>query len=195
MSDRFVVYVLAEGKRDQRFIRKFLQGIGVGPREMTFAPISDGRGSGKQSVLQSFADEVRAYRRRNSHTATSLVVMMDADNQSVDRCLSDLDRKLVESGQERVDRCSDRIARLIPRRNIETWILYLVSGALARTQIREDDKGLKDTKSADAWDDAAPIAAAAFCEWYRFPSQRPAALLDSLDRGLRELPAAFPAKE
>lgn len=194
MSDRFSVYILAEGKRDQRFIREFLKRIGVGPREMIFAPVSDGHGSGKQRVLNSFADQVRVCRRRNTRATTSLVAMMDADEQSVDRCLHDLDRKLTETGQDRIDGDRDRVARLIPKRSIETWILFLASDAPTRTQIREDIN-LKDTKPEDAWDEAIPIASEVFCEWHRLPSYCPDSLLDSLARGLRELPCAFPTKE
>jgi hypothetical protein len=191
MSDRSFFYVITEGKRDQNFVRGLLKRSGVGPREMVFAPISEGQGSGKQRVLSQFAGQVVACRRRKSRAATSLIVMMDADDQSVDRCCGDLDRRLSEAGQERVDRRSDSIARLIPKRNIETWLFYLTSDAEARIGI-DETADFKTSKPKDAWDSLLPAASDAFFTWHHAPSNRPQPLLDSLGRGLRELAAALP---
>lgn len=193
MSDRFSVYVLTEGKRDQLFIRGILRKIGVGRREMIFAPVSEGRGSGKQMVLDQFADQVRLCRRRNSRALTSLIVMMDADSQAVDRCMSDLDARLTESGQNRLDRESDRIARLIPKRNLETWILYLISNSEARDNINEN-ADVKNQRTKEKGGRVTPVASGSFFEWYLTPLNRPTRLLDSLHRGLEEMPRAIPSQ-
>jgi hypothetical protein len=189
MTDRFSIYILAEDKRHQSFLRRFLKRAGIGEREMIFAPISDGRGSGKQRVINQFADQVRLCRRRNSRALTSLIAMMDADEFSVDQCLNQLNERLSESGQNRVDSRVDRIAREIPKWNIETWILFLVSSEGDRSEITEA-KNLKDQKSKQEWEDLTPRAAEIFWEWHVSPAGRPARVLESITRSLRELPSA-----
>ena len=192
MSNRYLIYILAEDKHHQTFIRGFLKKIGIGAREMIFAPISGGHGSGKWSVLNQFSDQVRLCRRRNSYATTSLIAMMDADELSVDRCLTDLDGKLTESGQERADRQRDRIARLIPKRNVETWILFLSAKAATASGV-DEEQDYKQTKAPEEWSVLIPNAAATLFEWTRPGAALPANLIESLQRGIQEIPRALPA--
>lgn len=194
MSNRFSVYVLAEGKRDQLFVREVLKSMGVGRREMLFAPVSHGHGSGKKRVLDQFAEQVQLCRRRSSRALTSLIVIMDADDQTVDRCLSDLDARLQDSGQARIDRRRDWIARLIPKRNIETWILFLISDSEGRDSVNEETD-FKNSKSVDAWDRVTPAASDRFFEWCFPQLHQSTNLLDSLRRGIDEMARAVPHKK
>lgn len=191
MNSRISIYVLVEDKRHQMFIRGLLKKVGVGRREMIFAPIPDGHGSGKQSVLSQFPDQVRLCRRRNSRASTSLIAMLDADELTVERCLGDLDEKLLSTGQNRIDGARDRIARVIPKRNIETWITYLTLDRAAGTGF-DEDRDIKGTKSKREWENLTPSAVEKFVEWNRLPANRPANLPDSLSRTFQEIPRALP---
>jgi hypothetical protein len=193
MSNRFLTYILVEDKRHQALIRALLKRAGVGPREMIFAPIPGGRGSGKQSVLYQFSDQVKACRRRNSYATTSLIVVMDADELSVEFCLNNLDGRLIGSGQDRVNSKQDRVARLIPKRNIETWILFLSCSGAATPPLNEDEP-YKHTKSEEQWMQLIPEAAKTLWAWTGNAAIRPENLLDSLRRGIDEIPRALPQR-
>jgi hypothetical protein len=53
------------------------------------------------------------------------MVLIDADLESVDKRLRQLDEQLQQSARDRRTD-DDRIAILVPRRNIETWIAALL---------------------------------------------------------------------
>jgi hypothetical protein len=55
----------------------------------------------------------------------SLVVSIDADTSSVEERQRQLDRKLEPYGMERRG-LGERIAILVPKRNIETWVHYMM---------------------------------------------------------------------
>lgn len=56
---------------------------------------------------------------------TVLIVVIDADRLLVQERLAQLDHNLDEAQANRIRPVAEQIARLIPRRNIETWILCL----------------------------------------------------------------------
>jgi hypothetical protein len=159
---------------------------------MVFAPVPDGHGSGKQWVRKSFAAQVQICRWRNSRASTSMLAMMDADELTVARCLSDLDDELIISGQPRVDENYDRIARLIPKRNIETWILFLTSDAAQKRSVSEE-QDYKGSKKSEQWDQLISQAVAALYEWTRRGAVLPDNLIDSFRSGLIEIPRALTA--
>jgi hypothetical protein len=81
-----------------------------------------GRGSAEQWIRDRFAREVEAIRRRSA--GTKLIVLVDADNHTVQQRKSQLDLALRETGV-RIEKDNRRIVCLIPKRNMETWILCL----------------------------------------------------------------------
>src|SRR2546430_7675062 len=83
-----------------------------------------GRGSAESWVRERFVKETIAYRSRQARTLTALIVMIDADTRTVQDRLNQLDQALTDNGQQTVAG-TERIARLIPKRNVETWILCL----------------------------------------------------------------------
>lgn len=190
MSDRFTVFLLVEDKRHQSFLRRFLLKNGIDKREMKFAPVPDGRGSGKQWVLNQFANQVRICRARNMRASSSLIAMMDADELTVDECMSGLDERLSRSGLPRVEFKRDRIARLVPKWSIETWILFLSAGGGSFPSLSEDEPQ-KDSKTDKQWDELTPRASETFYRWTRNAELRPANLLNSLRVGLQQVPRAL----
>ena len=190
MSSPSLIYILVEDNRQQSFIRRFLLMVGVEKRQMVFAPVPDGHGSGKQWVRKNFAAQVQICRRRISRASTSMFAMMDADELTVARCLSDLNDEVIKSGQQSLDDDRDRIARLIPKWNIETWILFLTSDEDARLSVSEE-QNYKDSKKSQQWDPLVPRALTALYAWTRTGAALPDNLIDSLRSGLKEIPRAL----
>jgi hypothetical protein len=79
-------------------------------------------------VRQQHVIEVRALRGK-PHLSIALITMLDADDRSVADRKQELDGSLAASGQEQ-RQASERIAVLVPRRNIETWIHRLRGNAV-----------------------------------------------------------------
>jgi hypothetical protein len=116
---------------------------------------------------------------------------MDADELTVARCVSDLNDELIKSGQQILDNNHDRIARLIPKWNIETWILFLTSGEGARLSISEGENH-KHSKKSQLWDQLVLRASATLYAWTRAGAALPDNLIGSLQTGLEEIPRALP---
>jgi hypothetical protein len=192
MSSPSQIHILVEDKRQEMFIRRFLLRRGFDKRKMVFSPVPEGRGSGKQWVHANFANQVRVCRQRNSRASTSMFAMMDADELTVARCLSDLDNELVQSTQKPLDKIHDPIARLIPKWSVETWILYLSSIGASEPSISEDIP-YKGSKTEEQWNELIPQASATLDAWSKSSAALPANLIDSLRRGLQEIPRALPA--
>jgi len=123
VSKPSMVIVLVEDECHQKFVFRYLRRIGLEPHAMRFVrPLS---GSGEQWVREQFPIEVAAFRRRNARVETKLIAVIDADNLMVQARLAQLDQKLQEKEIGLIRTESEQVARLIPKRNIETWILCL----------------------------------------------------------------------
>jgi hypothetical protein len=119
------VIILVEDNRHQQFVLRYLRRCGLEHHAMRFVHSPAGAGSGEQWVREQFAVEVKVCRRRRARAETALIVLIDADNFSVQERLAQLDRELVDAQTDRIRPDAEKIARLIPKRNIETWILCL----------------------------------------------------------------------
>ncbi|MEO7652002.1 MAG: hypothetical protein ABIZ80_16180 [Bryobacteraceae bacterium] len=71
-----------------------------------------------------YAQEVTAYRQRSSRANTVLVVAIDADTNDVSLRVRQLRDALSQKGLS-PRAVGEAIAHLIPKRNIETWIVCL----------------------------------------------------------------------
>ena len=119
-----------------------------------------------------------------------MFAVMDADELTVARCLSDLNDELIKSGQQSLDNDHDRIARLIPKWNIETWILFLTADEDAQLSIKEG-QNYKDSKKSQQWDQLVPRSSAAIYALTRPGAAMPENLIGSLQTGLKEIPRAL----
>lgn len=124
------VIVLIEDDRHKQFVFRYLRRIGLEIHQMRFEQCPPGEGSGEQWVRERFLLEVQVCRRRRAHAETKLIVVIDADNLSVQERLMQLDRKLQEAHADPIRPEAEQIARLVPRQNIETWILCLNHNAV-----------------------------------------------------------------
>ena len=129
--------------------------------------MSGSRGCGEQWVRQRYASVVHEYRVR--HAKTVVIVAIDANGGDVDRRRRQLSESLMSAGEQpRAD--SEGIVHLIPKRNIETWILCLNG-----EQVDEDE----DYKARVDDQQIAP-AARAFLEGTRRGVQPPCHWIPSL---------------
>ena len=135
-----------------------------------------GAGSAEQWVRERFAIEVEACRRRQA--GTKLIVLIDADRSSVRQRISQLDQALREAEVPAI-RIGEEIARLIPKRNIETWIMCLNS------EIVNEDADYK--RARDNWTELIWTAADTLYDWSRPNAPVPASCVESLRIGIGEL--------
>jgi hypothetical protein len=117
--------------------------------------------------------------------------MMDADNRSVQARFNELDDSLISGSMPKVDAQTDTIARLIPKWSIETWILFLSSNGASDTPLGED-RPYKESRKPEQWTALIPTAAKTLFAWNGSAPTLPENLLDSLRRGLDEIPRALP---
>ncbi|QAT83941.1 hypothetical protein EJ065_2361 [Corallococcus coralloides] len=128
MSSRGVKYViLCEDKQARTFIERALKSRGVGRRDIRTEPLpSTVGGAGEQYVRQRAPEQIKAHRTAQVNAA--LIIHIDADPaNSVQDRRQQLDAALKEQGQAPVTN-PERIARLVPKRNIETWIRFYLDG-------------------------------------------------------------------
>jgi hypothetical protein len=111
--------VLGEDQQHQGFIYHWLRGRGVPRGKIRLLPLPAGKGAGEQYVRTQYAQQVADLRRRN-YLALALVVVIDADLAPVKQRVDELDARSPRQPGE-------RIALVIPRRNIETWIRFLTA--------------------------------------------------------------------
>ncbi len=81
-------------------------------------------GSAEQWVREKFVDEIKAYRQRVARAASGLIVMIDADSNSVTERINQFAGVCSSHGIPfRAE--EESVAIGVPKRNIETWIHYL----------------------------------------------------------------------
>jgi len=125
MSKRQVqLVILCEDRQQEVFARHFFIRYGFHPRKIRSNISPKGHGSGEQYVRETYPLEVTAYRAKN-YLNICLAVVIDADTQTVDKHLQQL-----EGSTDPTRQPDERIAIFIPKRNIETWIHYLQGQAV-----------------------------------------------------------------
>lgn len=172
------VILLLEDRRQQQLMTRYLRRIGLW--HVTRAvPVPSGKGSGAQWVLERFPFEVAAYRSRASRAATKMIVMIDADTHAVQERIRQLNDSLQRAGVRQIDENGEQIARIVPKRNIETWILCL--------NLEQADEDIDYKRSRKDWTELIPAAAAALYEWTRPNVSPPASCIPSLRLGITQL--------
>jgi hypothetical protein len=147
------VTVLAEDENHQLFAACYLKRLGYGQHQIFQERVPNGAGSGEQWVRENYARTVHDCRHRSASAATALLVVIDADDHEPMRRQRQLAAELDVARTER-----ERIAHLIPKRNIETWILCLDGVAVNEFEDYSRDRGIEDRIGP---------AARVFFEWTR----------------------------
>lgn len=156
MSGPSLVIVVAEDRHQSRLIWRYLKKCGVGTHAIRIHQAPAGAGSAEAWVRDQFPTEVKIYRNRPPQTA--LIVAIDADIRTVQHRLNQLDEALRGAAQPAIQ-TEEQIARLVPKRNVETWILCLNDH-----NVNEEE----DYKSRQVeWGELIPFAANQLHEWTR----------------------------
>jgi hypothetical protein len=172
------VVLLLEDDRHLQFIFKYLRILDFGTHAMRVVKSPSGAGSAEQWVRKRFAVEVEA--RRSRQAETKLIVIIDADVHTVQQRILQLDQALREGGVPKIGNDDKgHVARLVPKRNIETWILCL-NGELV-----DEDRDYKRTR--EDWADLIQPAAGTLFAWTRPNAAVPRSCVKSLEAGIREL--------
>jgi len=176
---RSFVIVVVEDDRHRMLVYRYLCERGVGERELRIVRSPSGKGSAENWVRQTFVKEVNEYRNRESRAKTALIVIIDADAHSVQDRLNQLDQSLRDNGKHAIRTHREQIARLVPKRNVETWILCLNG--------EEVDEETDYKGKSDKWNKLIPAAAKTLSRWTRSKAKLPGYCVDSLIHGIREL--------
>ena len=130
------VIILCEDIQQEIFVRQWLKEKGFNSRQIRVKRSPSAQGSAEQFVRTQYPVEVRECRRVATYQSVgvSLVVSIDADISSVEERRDQLDRALANSDLAR-RRPDERIAILIPKRNIETWVHYVMGEDVNETDI------------------------------------------------------------
>jgi hypothetical protein len=174
MNKRCLVIVVVEDAHHRMLIYRYLLQRGMGPVRIELSP--SGQGSAEAWVRKTFVKEVSAY--RNRHAQTKLIVVIDADTATVEDRLRQLDQALIENGKAPIDARTEQIARLIPKRNVETWVLCLNGHSV--------DEETNYKKTRNDWNELIPQASETLLDWTR-SVEPPNHCVDSLRNGVREL--------
>ncbi|MBD3265848.1 hypothetical protein GF373_04195 [bacterium] len=136
MSKASQIIVLCEDKAHEMFVMRFLKkGLGVRNRMIRPIPYPCGEGSAKRHVEDKIEGQVNAIRNRQSRASTILIVVRDADEESVDQVRKRLEQKIIPPRCEK-----EPIALIIPKWHIETWFAYLAGETV-------DESGQKTYKN------------------------------------------------
>lgn len=124
MSGRQVrTILLCEDRKQATLVRHYLNGIGQSFRIMRTEICPTG--SAEQFVRTWYPHEVAALRAKGYQHNLALIVVIDADRESVERRLGQLADAL-RSEEKSPLAARDRVYILVPKRNVETWIWFLV---------------------------------------------------------------------
>jgi len=149
------IVILCEDTQQDVFVRQWLESRGLNKRKFRIFK-NPGGGSAEQFVRSRYADEVAELRRLGTHrpVGRSLITMIDADTFTVQERHDVLDESLGQAEQERRGG-GEKIAILVPKRNIETWIHFL-----AGEDVNENDGYRKLDKASDCKADVVRFVAA-----------------------------------
>lgn len=170
MSSPSRVVVVAEDQRHKSFAQRYLERIGFNAHQIYFESLPSARGCGEQWVRNRYAKNVAAYRDRAARAESALVVIIDADTGDRSKRIQQLAQALASAGAT-ARTAQERIAHVVPKRSIETWVLYF-----DRKQVDEDTNysGEPDIN------DRIPAAAAGLFELSRPKAVIPSGCLPSI---------------
>jgi len=175
------IIVLCEDRQQEVFARRFLVSCGVNKNKIRPKICPKGKLAGEQYVREKFLEEVRAYRSRSAYLNIGLVVLTDADIKTIHQRRRELEEALDVGGQGRRE-AMERIAIFIPKRNVETWIHFLMG-----EDVNETNAYKKFSSESEC---ASAVARLAAKSEYRLTADVPPSLRAACD----ELQRIFPTK-
>lgn len=114
--------LLGEDAFHRTFMRQWLMANDVSHRQIHVVEPPADKSGGWKFVVGRCGDEVIAARARNKRVQTRLIVMIDADDESLEQRRQRIATAMEESMEGDL---GDLVCVLIPKRHIETWIVAL----------------------------------------------------------------------
>jgi len=140
-------------------------------------PTAGGCGDAKQFVLSQAPREIKLLRR--GPRSTILIIAIDGDGISPRERLEELSNSLKNANTDQIDP-SERIAVVVPCRNIETWREF------ARCEVVDEDKDYKHGRRAKWSGDDLAAVGRVLAQFPQPKENRPRAL-DEASARLRKL--------
>jgi hypothetical protein len=138
MSERVSqVILLCEDETHERLAKAYMKECGHKNLERlvrTFVASRLQQGGNVGWVKTEFPRQLRACRQRHKKAKTLLVVLVDADNLTVEDRRRQLFDKIESEGLEELGQ-NDPAALLIPKRHVETWIRALLGESVSEDQV------------------------------------------------------------
>lgn len=126
------VTILCEDIDQERFIREYLICRGWDKRKIKDLSNTKGQAikNNNALIVRDYPKLVNSYNRSRNYRNIAVVVMIDADNDTLDHRMRSLHIALDETaGNSNKDtrNSDDKVAIFVPARNIETWFHYINS--------------------------------------------------------------------
>lgn len=142
------IVVLCEDAQHESFIRRYLRALDFNPAQFRIRAYPAGARAGEQWVRERHPEEAKLQRSRANHTNASLIAVIDADTLSVEQRVRQLDDALHGVGHVR-RQGHERIAIVIPRRNIESWVHFAETREIDETtDFKQRYRGTKACRNA-----------------------------------------------
>ena len=145
------VTILCEDLDQERFIRKYLICRGLSSRDITCFPKTTGMKveNNNALILKYYPQILKSYRSRKNSQDIAVIVMIDADDKTIDERIRSLNIAVnKEEGERNKDMRlpNEKIAIFVPARNIETWFSYINGNQDCNEQDDYKNKTLNTTK-------------------------------------------------
>jgi hypothetical protein len=161
------VTILCEDIDQERFIREYLICRGLDDRKIKDFGNPKGRviKNNNALILKHYPDIIKSHRRRK-YRNIAVVVMIDADEDSVSDKMRSLHKKLDEAaGNLNKDTRlpNEKVAIFVPARNIETWFYYIMEGQECNENTDYKDKKMSAEERIELAKRAAQKLAREIC--------------------------------
>lgn len=161
------VTILCEDIDQERFIREYLICRGLDDRKIKDFGNPKGREikNNNASIVKHYPDIIKSYRKRK-YRNIAVVVMIDADEDSLDDRMRSLNIALDETaGNLNKDTRlpNEKIAIFVPARNIETWFYYIMEGQECNEITKYKDDNMSAEKRIELAKRAAQKLATEIC--------------------------------
>lgn len=118
LRDVSMFMILGEDAFHRTFVRQWLAANDVPPRRVHVVEPPADKSGGWKFVVERAADEARAARARNFRAQTRLIVVIDADDESLERRHGIVADAIAEADLQG----AGDVCVLVPKRHIETWV-------------------------------------------------------------------------
>lgn len=120
------IVVVLEDRRHQNLVRKVLSALGFKARNIRIWMAPSGKGDAVSAVRRKYVADVKLYRarRKKIRPNSGVLAVIDEDGKTTEVRMREMDEALRSESLDPRN-ANESIAIWIPKRHIETWLLYL----------------------------------------------------------------------